>query len=395
MNTDSFTRIDSDQDLSDFCDRISNSEFIGFDTEFVSENRYRPELCLLQVAADNEIGIIDTLAISNLDEFWDLLTEGEHITIAHAAREEFLFCYRACQKKPKRLMDVQLAAAFVGYDYPASYGNLVSQLLGEYVAKGETRTDWKRRPLSDKQIKYAVGDVVHLKRLSDKIDEALVASERTSWYQEEIETWMDDLICNEGQPQWPRISGASRLNRRSLGILQELWILRDSQARRQNRSPKRIIPDDLMIELAKRGSAKVSSFRSIRGFDSRVNKKICNEVADAIAAGLSIPDKELPAKLEKSKNVNLGLVGQFLQTVLNVVCRTKRIAPSLVGTSNELRNFAAWRLGMIPKKSRPALAKGWRSEIVGDAIEKAIEGRLAIRVSDPNADHPLTIESLD
>ena len=144
--------IDSEQQLSEFCKRSANSPYIGFDTEFVSENRYRPQLCVLQIATENEYAIVDTLAVKDISVFWDLLVSGNHVTIAHAAREEFLFCYRDCRKRPSNLFDVQLAAGLIGFEYPAAYGNLVSKMLGHPVDKGETRTDWMKRPLSSRQV---------------------------------------------------------------------------------------------------------------------------------------------------------------------------------------------------------------------------------------------------
>ena len=392
---DSYTHISSIEQLDQFCKRCTKSRFIGFDTEFVSENRYRPDLCLLQVSIEGEIAIIDTIAIKELTPFWEMLTEGDHVTIAHAAREEFLFCYRSCGKRPKKLMDVQLAAGFIGFDYPASYSNLVSQLLGVYLSKGETRTDWSRRPLTDRQIKYALGDVEHLELLCQTISKQLSKSGRMEWYREEVEAWMDDLVNSEENPQWHRISGAARLNRRALGILRELWLLRDQQARSKNRSPKRIIPDDLLVELAKRGSSKQSNFRSIRGFDTRVSKHLANDISAAIEKGNAVNEKDLPQKLDRTKNINLGLVGQFLSTMLGVICRSKAISPSLVGTTQEVRTFAAWKMGQLPKQPVPDLAKGWRAEIVGGAIENALTGKLALRISNPNAEHPLSIEEIE
>ena len=386
--------IKTEKQLLEFCDRCRGSKIIGFDTEFVSENRYRPELCLIQVASDDEIAIIDTLAIDNLKPFWDLLTQGDHVTVVHAAREEFLFCFRACAARPKRLFDIQLAAGFIGLDYPASYSNIVALLLDRYVEKGETRTDWKQRPLTTKQIQYAIADVDHLHDLYENISTKLESKQRTSWYYEEVENWLDDLQAADSDPQWHRISGASKLNRRALAILDKLWELRDQTAHRKDRSPKRIIPDDLMIELAKRGSAKPSSFKSIRGFDSRVSRGLTDELSEAIKAGNAVPEKELPARLERGKSINMGLVGQFLSTILGVVCRDQRIAPSLVGTVQDVRKLAAWRMGKMSKKQTPKLATGWRAEIVGEAIERAIEGKVALRIADPNADNPLSIEEL-
>ena len=393
-SVDSIVRIDDRERLIEFCERCKSSKLIGFDTEFVSENCYRPELCLLQVKTDDELAIIDTIKIESMAPFWEMLTTGEHITIAHAAREEFLFCFRECGKHPRNLFDVQLAAGFVGYDYPASYGNIVSAILGKYVEKGETRTDWARRPLSEKQIKYAAGDVEHLHQLYHKIYDQLEAMGRTDWYREESISWLEGLAKAETEPQWHRISGASRLNRRALGILNELWIIRDRAAKKNNRSARRVIPDDLLIELAKRGSAKPSHFTSIRGFNNRVAKWLTDDIAEAIETANSLPDSKLPRRINRSKSINLGLVGQFLSTILGVVCQEKKISAILVGTAQELRNYTAWRMGQLPKDPAPKLASGWRSEIIGEAIDGALNGKLALRVKDPDADFPLTIEEL-
>ena len=394
-NLETVLHITGDQALVEFCERCPKSEIIGFDTEFVSENRYRPELCLIQVATDQEIALIDTLQIKDLAPFWEMLTAGDHVTVVHAAREEFLFCYRACNLRPKKLFDIQLAGGFIGLDYPASYSNLVSYMLGRFVSKGETRTDWKQRPLTEHQIKYAVGDVEHLHDMYAKISGILKEAGRESWYYEEVENWLDDLQVAETQPQWHRISGAMRLNRRSLAVLRELWILRDRVAAHKDRSPKRIIPDDLLVELAKRGSPKPSSFKSIRGFENRVARGLTDDISEAIETANALPDSKLPARLERGKSVNLGLVGQFLSTILGVVCRNHKISPSLVGTVQDVRQLAAWRMGQISKDPIPKLARGWRSEIVGEAIEKALDGKLALRVENPKSEHPLAIEELD
>ncbi|MFT5301492.1 MAG: ribonuclease D, partial [Mariniblastus sp.] len=251
-NTDdpAFEHITTAEGLQDFCDRISGCKLLGFDTEFVSENRYRPQLCLLQVAADGEYAIVDTLAVPDISPFWKLLVEGDHITIVHAAREEFLFCYRACGKRPKHLFDVQLGAGMTGLEYPASYGNLVSKLLGSRVDKGETRTDWMRRPLSKRQIDYALSDVTFLEQLHDTVSSQLEQLDRTSWFEEEMDAWQTSLERTEDEPQWRRVSGISSLNRQALAIVRELWIARDAEAENKNRSPKRVLPDDLLVELA-------------------------------------------------------------------------------------------------------------------------------------------------
>ncbi len=395
MASADFQYIDSDSQLQKFCEDSAGAKIVGFDTEFVSESRYRPELCLLQVAVDDVYAIIDTMAVSDLMPFWDFLVDGDHITIAHAAREEFLFCYRASGAYPKRLFDVQLAAGMVGDDYPISYGNLVSRSLNKTIDKGETRTDWRRRPLSDRQIEYALSDVIHLKRLYQKLSKKLDKLNRTEWFEDEMETWQIHLCKTHDEPQWRRVSGISSLKPPALAIVRELWIARDQVAEEKNRSPKRILPDDLIVELAKRGSSDLKRLKAIRGFESRVNRSMTEPIIEAIDKANALPQDEWPKRLPRGKSTNLGLLGQFLSTALNVVCRDQSIAPSLVGTANDVRTMAAWKLGMISPKDKPALASGWRAEMIGHLIERVLDGTIAIRVDDPASSDPLKLEYLD
>ena len=154
--------ITTDQQLQDLCNELRQAEVIAFDTEFVSEDSYLPELCLIQVAAGEQIALIDPLAIGDVTPFWKTLAEPGHKTIVHAGREELRFSLFAIEQAPHDLYDVQIAGGIVGLEYPASYGTLVHKLLGKNLAKGETRTDWRRRPLSTRQLDYAVQDVADL-----------------------------------------------------------------------------------------------------------------------------------------------------------------------------------------------------------------------------------------
>lgn len=394
-NTSNYLHIKTDGQLAEFCRRASDSRIIGFDTEFVSENRYRPQLCLLQVATENELAIVDTLEVNNTDRFWELIVSGNHVTIVHAAREEFLFCWRACGKRPRNLFDVQLAIAFVGMEYPCSYGNVISKVLGRTIDKGETRTDWRRRPLSKRQLDYALQDVVYLEQLYRQVSGQLEEFGRLDWYRQEIESWMASLETAEQEPQWQRVSGIAGLSRASLAIARELWLWRDRIAAERNKSPRRVLPDDLLVEISKRGSSEVRQLKAIRGLENRIGVKRLEPVAEAVQVALDLPSSQHPAKIKRTKETNLGLLGQFLTTALAIVCRNATIAPSLVGTAQDVRQLAAWKLGMIHLKEEPDLAKGWRAKIVGQVIERILDGQLAVRVENPRSEHPLLIEEVE
>ena len=169
----SYLSITTDRELLSFCQDISRADRIAFDTEFVSEDTYRPQLCLVQVAAAGKLAVIDPLSARDLRPFWELLVDPKRETIVHAGREELLFCIAAVGAPPARLFDLQIAAGLVGYEYPAGYGSLMSKLLGVRPQKGETRTDWRRRPLSSQQLDYALDDVRCL--------EAMPTSSTSGW----------------------------------------------------------------------------------------------------------------------------------------------------------------------------------------------------------------------
>ncbi len=394
-----FELITEADQLKEFCDRTRETQFVGFDTEFVSENQYRPELCLIQIATDNELAIIDTLAVGDISVFWDWLTDEtanpQRITLVHAAREEFLFCVRACGRWPVGLFDVQLAAGMIGMEYPTSYGNLVSRTLNIQIDKGETRTDWRRRPLSDRQIDYALQDVTHLRPIYDRLLKKLNAKNRLPWLQEEMTAWQQQLERTVTEPQWRRVNGISNLRPAALAIVRELWTLREAEAKQRNRSPRRVLPDDLIVELAKRGKANTKQIKAIRGFESRVSQQLIGQLAAAIERANQLPDSELPPRMRRNKTANLGLLGQFLTTALKIVCKTESIASGIVGSADDVRTMAAWRLGMIQLKVEPELSKGWRAEIVGTLIDRVLDGTYAIRVGDPKSDDPLVLESME
>jgi ribonuclease D len=377
--------------LASFCLRLKTAKYIGFDTEFVSENRYQPELCLLQVATDSEYVIVDTMAVRNVDVFWETLCKGDHVTIVHAAREEFLFCYRAIGKRPSNFFDVQLAAGLIGLDYPASYGNLVSKVVGSSVDKGETRTDWARRPLTDRQMSYALQDVVHLFPLYETIKGRLEKMGRDEWIVGEMDSWQTSLEKTVNEPQWHRVSGIASMNRKSLAIVRELWVWRDEEAQKRNRASRRVLADDLIAELAKRSSSDIERLKGIRGFENRVAKSSIVPISEAIERALQMSKDDYPNRLPRNKTTNLGLLGQFINIALKVICREQNIASSIVGTTDEVRNLAAWRMGVLELKTDPKLATGWRAELVGQLVEKILDGSIAISVGDPLSDHPLTL----
>ena len=247
----SYLEITTDSQLIRYCHRLAKCRVIAFDTEFVSEDTFRPELCLIQIAADGELAVIDPTAIEDIRPFWVVLAANGHETIVHAGRSEVDFCLDAIGRPPSNLFDVQIGAGLAGMEYPTSYGALISRLLKKKLGKHETRTDWRRRPLSKRQIDYALDDVRHLAEIRNILGQKLEAAGRVDWWPEEMARWLDKLDESRNHDPWRRVSGNSGLDARSLAILREIYAWRNEEAAHKNRPAKRVLRDDLLIEIAK------------------------------------------------------------------------------------------------------------------------------------------------
>lgn len=386
--------ITTDQQLQDFCAAIASAGAVAFDTEFVSEDNYRPDLCLLQIAAGGRLAVVDTHAVKDVTPFWKLIATPGRETIVHAGREEFRFCRAAIGQRPHQLIDVQIAAALVGLEYPAAYGTLISKLLGKSLPKGETRTDWRRRPLSDSQITYALQDVLYLEQIRNLLVGQIEKLGRLSWLESEMLAWQQQVEDAESGERWRRVSGISGMSARALAILRELWYWREEEARRRNLPPKRVLRDDLLVELAKRGTADPKRIAAVRGLERGDLQRHLPKIAACIERALALPESQYPRHLRGSSLSQLTLIGQFLSTALGSICRTKQVAPSLVGTAQDVRELIAYRLNLEEYEADelPILAQGWRAEVVGQMIDDLLAGKLAIRIADPLSDHPLSFE---
>ncbi|HEV2970897.1 MAG TPA: HRDC domain-containing protein [Pirellulales bacterium] len=377
--------------LADFTARLAGVETIAFDTEFVSEDTYRSDLCLIQVAVGEELAVIDPLTAGDVTPFWEAIASGGHETIVHAGREELVFCLAAAGRRPARLFDIQIAAGLVGYEYPAGYGALLAKVLGERPQKGETRTDWRRRPLSQQQIEYALDDVRYLRAIRDRLHAKLSAMGRLEWMQTEMTAWQDDVETARSAERWRRVSGTNGLSSRSLAIVRELWRWREAEAARRDSPVRRVLRDDLIVELAKRRSADPKQIRAVRGLDRGDLQRLLPKLAEHVALALDLPESELPRTERRETPNQINLLGQFLSAALSSICRSAQIAPSIVGTASDVRELIAFRMGYGGDEP-PALAQGWRAEIVGQLIDDLLAGRKSIRIGDPTSEEPLVFD---
>lgn len=391
-----YEAINTDAHLADFCASVGDSPSLGFDTEFVSEDTYRPDLCLIQVAVGDRLAILDPKGIEDLKPFWNLLAAPNRETVVHAGREEFRFCVASTGQRPSQLFDLQIAAGLIGLEYPASLSTLVYRLLGKSLSKGETRTNWRTRPLSDEQLRYALIDVVHLAELREKLHAELERLGRLAWLADEMNTWQDDVAEADRTPRWRRVSGIAGLSARQMAVVREIWTWREREAEGRNIPAKWVLRDDLLVELARRKTADPKQIKALRGMERGDLKRHLPDIAACIEEALRLENSKLPRSDRRELPPQMTVLGQFLTTALGNVCRSRSLAGSLVGSVQDVRDLIAARLGLVPPVDEPPrLAQGWRAEVVGDLVDDLLAGRLALRVGNPLADEPLVFERFE
>lgn len=370
-------------------EQLSRSTWVGLDTEFISEGRYQPQLCLVQIAYEGGLAIIDPTAIHDLSEFWKLLCDGRREVIAHAARGEMEFCYRAIHKLPEWLFDIQIAAGFVGIDYPIGFRNLVDRLLDIEISKGETRTDWLKRPLTNRQIEYALNDVRYLYDMAKILKSRLKEHDRFGWFQEDALASCYRLQQEWEKPKWRTTAKCSSLPPREQAIVRELWFWRDRVAKKTNQISTRVLRDDLIIELAKLNTSEPQRISTIRGMTRPDLVRQYESISRAIARALSLDRSELPEPAEKQSYPQYHVIVQFLYTAFNMICKQNRFSTSLVGTQNDVREYVAFLYGTLPDGMISRLSRGWRSKLVGSFLRDLLEGKISMKLDIESPEEPI------
>lgn len=381
--------------LQDWCRLHAETPWIGLDTEFIAEKYYQPLLCLIQAATEHGNFLIDPLT-KNLDvtPFWNLVANGSHETIVHAGRLELEFCWRYTNLFPKKVFDTQIAAGLVSGDYPAGYGNIISHFLNVSTPGTEARSNWKFRPLTERQIEYALDDIAYLYAVRNKLYAKLCEHDRLGWFADEIEEWLSGIRLLLSPERWRRILNHSRWEPHELAIIKSLWQWRDRLARQRNCSSRHVLRDDLILELARRKFSDIRSIRNIRGLEREDLRRHLPEISDCISRSLLIADQDCPHAEAPHHTMKLSILGSLFYSILGTICHQHELAPGLIGSQTDVREWIAWHLrlpGSSPEP--PLLATGWRAEIVGKTFDALLTGEQMIRISNPLDSFPIEFVS--
>ena len=376
----------NEADFLKSCEKIAKSSVFGFDTEFVSEESFRPELCLVQVATPEDLFVIDAIAIGSLGAFWDLVTDGKRNVIVHAGREEIRICQHLSGKAPARLFDIQVAAGLIGVGYPAGYGTLVQTFAGTRLSKQETLTDWRIRPLTADQITYAFDDVRYLLQCHEKISARLLELDRIDWAEEEFADLQARSNLDEpiGE-RWRKVKGTGGFDRKRLAMVREIVAWREEFAAKRNRPPRAILRDDLIADIVKRNPQKAQDILAFRGIQHRDSE----EIMAAIQKARALPLDTLPLQDETKPDApQVGLIGQVMAGLLGDLCNRKSLVPGLVATASDLRELVRSKIDNTSLSGTNSLAKGWRLKHVFPVLMDFLEGKTSLRLARVDNESP-------
>ncbi|HXH52946.1 MAG TPA: ribonuclease D [Sphingomicrobium sp.] len=364
--------------LAELVQRLSSQPFVAVDTEFMRENSYWPDLCLIQVASPEEAAAIDPKADIDLKPLLDLLVENHDVLkVFHAGGQDLEIVHHLTGKVPIPLFDTQIAAMALGHGEQVGYSNLIESMLGHSLDKGARFTDWSRRPLDKRQIDYAIADVTHLSTIFPRLLEKLKRTGRGGWLDEEMERLADpSSFAFAAEDAWKRLKLPSR-NPQVLGRLKALAAWREIEARTKNLPRGRVVKDDTLGELAIHPPKTQEDLGNVRGLSSGWKT---NDIGARLVAALQaaeplapgeLPDRE-PRRPGLSKDA--ALVSDLLKLLLKIRAKESGVAPRLIARSDELEALAAGvRNGLN-------ILSGWRFEEFGRDALDLVEGRLAFAI---------------
>lgn len=367
------------KDLAEFCQRLRQGPALTIDTEFLRERTYWPKLCLVQMASRQEARAIDTLADGiDLEPLFSLMRDSDVVKVFHAARQDLEIFYHLMGEVPHPVFDTQLAAMVAGYGDSVGYETLVNRIAKAQVDKASQYTDWSRRPLSQRQIAYALADVTHLWPIYDRLSQSLAQTGRSNWLDEEMAILTDPATYKpDADAAWRRLKPRNR-NGRYLAILKGVAAWREQEAQSRDVPRNRVIRDEVVQQLASEQPTTIERLREVRGLPREF--KAGREASSLLAVvneALTLPDSALPTlRPPRRLPPEAGPVVELLKVLLKMVSERDHVAQKLIATVADLERIAA----EDEAADVPAL-KGWRRRVFGEEALALKRGRLALAVS--------------
>jgi ribonuclease D len=369
--------ITTTDELADLCKRLAQHSFVAIDTEFMREQTYWPRLCLIQLAGPEDQALVDPLHPGiSLQPFFDLMADEGVVKVFHAARQDLEIVWNQARLIPHPIFDTQVAAMVCGFGESVSYVNLVKQITNHDLDKTSRFTDWSRRPLSQQQLAYALGDVTHLRDVYLRLKADLEKDGRESWLDEEMAGLIDpgtyETVPEEA---WRRLKLRVK-NRKGLAVLIELAAWRERAAQAQDVPRNRILRDEALYDIASHAPTETAQLSHLRTLSEGFSKSArAREIVEVVNRGLARDPKSvplvragLPLPAEKVALVDL------LRVLLKSCAARHKVAPRLIADGDDLERLA------VEDAPDVAAMRGWRYELFGTLVEKLKRGELALKV---------------
>lgn len=371
--------ISETDELAEAVARLRQEPFLTVDTEFMRENTYWPELCLVQIGGAAEVILIDALAEGiDLAPLAELFADTSVIKVFHAARQDLEIFLHLFDALPVPVFDTQVAAMVAGYGDQVGYDSLVGSLTGYGIDKSHRFTDWSVRPLSDAQLSYAAGDVTWLRLVYEKLISKLTHEDRLDWVADEMaELALPETFRPDPEKQWERLRARTG-NRRMLGVLRAVAALREREAQRVNVPRQRLLKDESLLEIAATQPLATDALTRVRGVSRGLAEgRTGLALIEAVKQAQKLPDADLPSLPKgrgKDSNRPSGALMALLKVLLAAACEQHDVAPRLVASADELEALA-----LDPLQPNPLLA-GWRRKIFGEAALSLCQGEVALAI---------------
>lgn len=369
--------IETTEELREVCGAAVEAGLIGLDTEFVWERTYYPQLGVVQISIDNErCYLVDTVALEDFNPLADVLADDSVVKILHDSPQDLTILKRLTGASPKNVFDTRIAAGFVGLRASLSLQDLTKYILNMSLDKTETRTDWLKRPLSDKQVDYALDDVRYLPEIRDRIIERAERNGRLPWMEQELRLLDDPSTYEPRDPeeQYTRVKGVGRVSDRDLGTLQSLTAWRERVAKELDLPRRHVVSDEILVAVAKARPATIGKLRSIRAVQASVVDRYGHGLLEAVEAGKGRKVKALPRPNQSSPKDDVRV--EFGLAFVRGRAIDEGVDPALIGSRNDVRDAVL----NGSENGVPRLMSGWRKEFVGDDLQRVLRGECGLRI---------------
>lgn len=368
--------ITDDDALAEVIGHLRSAGSFAYDSEFIGEMSYHPQLCLVQVATTERVALIDPQAGIDLTPYWELLGDGSVLKIVHAGGQDVEPVHRHVGKPCANLFDTQIAAGFCAMAYPVALSKLVGEVLSYKMPKGLTFTDWQRRPLSPSQLRYAADDVRFLPALADELNRRLVSLGHGSWVARECEEMCDPArYAFDPESDFLNIRGAGTLTVAQLSVLRSLMIWRERCAREADCPPRAFVRDEALIDLARKPAKSLDRLDNVKFLPRPVVERHGREIVGATLEALNNPPPGLKRAAQHEPTPTERFRTESLWAAAQGLCLAQGMDPAVAASRQDVAEFdRAWVAGAESAVAACKIMRGWRREAVGDRLVQLLRG---------------------